>query len=179
MNPVSTTTPATLPATGTWSIDPVHSAARFRVTHLGVATFRAGFHNPTGSLENGVLSGSVEYANIDLGLIPAFKEHLMSEDWFDAASHPTLSFRSTDLHSDGDGTVRGSGELTIKAITKPVQFSGTVTGPLEVTRPDGVTQQRLGLDLTATLDRRDFNITGTGGADWIVTLEVSLALAAD
>ena len=39
----ATTLPAALPTTGTWSVDPIHSTARFAITHHAIATFRAGF----------------------------------------------------------------------------------------------------------------------------------------
>ena len=64
---MSVTTPASVPATGSWQIDATHSTVTFTVTHNVVATFRAGFHGISGSLEDGVLSGSVAVENLELG----------------------------------------------------------------------------------------------------------------
>ena len=165
---------ATIPTTGTWRIDSVHSTAHFSVTHNVVATFRAGFRDLAGSLQDGVLAGSVKIDSIELPGPAVFKEALMGEDWFDGAHHAELEFRSTDLHTHGD-SVHGAGELTIRGVTRPVQLGGRFNGPAEVTQGDR-TSERIGLDLTATVDRHEFGITGDGGADRDVTLEVALEL---
>ncbi len=173
-------TPATasIPATGTWNIDGIHSTIVFRVTHNVVATFRGSFHGISGTLQDGVLSGEVAVDGLDIGLLDVFKQHLLSEGWFDAAGHPTLSFRSTDLHSHADGHLHAAGELTIKGVTKPVSISGTVVGPQTVTAVDGSVADRLGVNLVSTFDRREFGLTSSGGAEWDVTLEVALELVA-
>lgn len=174
---MSVTTPASVPATGSWQIDATHSTVTFTVTHNVVATFRAGFHGISGSLEDGVLSGSVAVENLELGGPEIFREHLLGEGFLDAASHPTLSFRSQDIHAHGDGSVHASGELTIKGVTKPITVGGSVRGPLEVTLADGSTGERLGFTLTTTVDRRDYGLNIAAGTDWEVTIEVELELS--
>jgi polyisoprenoid-binding protein YceI len=175
---LSTTVPASIPSTGTWKIDSVHSSATFTVGHHVVATFRGHFHEVSGALENGVLSGSVQTDSIDLGTLPVFKEHLLGADWFDIANHTTVEFRSTDLHAHGDH-LHAAGELTIKGVTKPVEISGSVRGPVPVPNHDGSSSDRLGLDLITTINRREFGIVGDGGAADEVTIEVSLELVAE
>ncbi|HEX3801903.1 MAG TPA: YceI family protein [Solirubrobacteraceae bacterium] len=171
---MSATTPASIPATGSWKIDETHSTATFTLAHNVVATFRGGFHGITGGLEDGVLSGSLPVGNLDVPGPAVFKEHLLGEGFFDAASHPTLSFRSDDLHAHGDGSVHATGELTIKGVTKPITADGSVRGPLEVTLADGSIGERLGITLTTRVDRRDYGMTVFAGADWDVTIEVAL-----
>lgn len=175
---MSTTVPASIPSTGTWKIDSVHSSATFKVGHHLVATFRGHFHEVSGALENGVLSGSVATESIDLGTLPMFKEHLLGADWFDIENHKILSFSSTDLHAHGDH-LHAAGELTIKGVTRPVEISGSVRGPVPVPNHDGSSSDRLGLDLTTTINRREFGLTGEGGASDDVTVEVSLELVAE
>ncbi len=174
---MSTTVPGSVPSTGAWKIDSVHSSASFKVGHHAVATFRGHFHDVSGVLENGVLSGSVQTETIDLGTLPVFKEHLLGGDWFDIENHKTLSFSSADLHAHGD-QLHATGELTIKGVTKSVEISGSVRGPVPVPNHDGSSSERLGLDLTTTVNRREFGLTGEGGADDDVTIEVSLELVA-
>lgn len=174
---MSTTVPASIPSTGTWKIDGIHSSATFTVRHHGIATFRGHFHGLDGALENGALSGSVQTDSIDLGTLPMFKEHLLGADWFDVANHATLNFASSDLHAHGDH-VHGAGDLTIKGVTKPVELSGSVRGPIPVANQDGSSSDRLGLDLVTTINRRDFGVSGEGGAADDVTIEVSLELVA-
>jgi polyisoprenoid-binding protein YceI len=173
---LSTTVPTEVPTTGTYKIDGVHSTVSFAVAHDVVAKFRGHFHEVTGALVDGVLSGSVKTENLDVGTLPMFKEHLMAADWFDVASFPELSFESTDLHAH-DGHLHASGELTIKGVTKPVAITGTVTGPLEVSLADGSEGVRLGLDLSTTINRKEFGIVGDGKAGDEVTIDVALELS--
>ena len=107
---------AALPTTGTWSVDPIHSTARFAITHHAIATFRAGFDSISGTFdaERGVLSGTVPVENIDLQGVAKFKADLLAERFFDGQNHPNLSFVSAELNPDTDGTVRLEGDLTIK-----------------------------------------------------------------
>jgi polyisoprenoid-binding protein YceI len=173
---MSTSAPS-IPTSGTWNIDSIHSSVIFTLTHNVVATFRGSLHGVSGTLTDGVLAGEVAVENLDVGLLEVFKEHLLGEAWFDAANHPTLSFRSTDIHNHDDGGVHAAGELTIKGVTKPVHISGTVTGPASVDLADGSTGERLGLNLTTTVDRREFGMEAYAGADWDVTIEVTLQFA--
>jgi polyisoprenoid-binding protein YceI len=172
---LTATVPASIPSTGTWKIDSIHSSASFKVTRFRVATFRGHFHDLTGTLEEGTLTGSVQTETIDLGTFPVFKEHMLGADWFDVENHKELSFSSTDLHAHGD-QVHATGELTIKGVTRPVEISGTVRGPVAIPNRDGTSSDRLGLDLTTAVNRRDFGLTGEGAADDDVIIEVSLEL---
>ena len=79
--------------------------------------------------------------------------HLLSPDFFDAERFPELRFRAEDVGLDGDG-ITADGEITIKGVTKPVTVTGTVTPP--IADPWGM--QRLGITVTASVDRTDFGI---------------------
>jgi polyisoprenoid-binding protein YceI len=137
---------------GTWNFAPVHSSADFSIKYL-VAKFRAGFEQLDASLEDGVLTGTVQVASIEVK-DPNFKGHLMTPDFFDAENHPEISFRSTVLGVDGDA-LDLDGELTIKGVTKPVRASGTVQGPTE----DFMGNTRLGFQLETTINRTEFGVS--------------------
>ena len=137
---------------GTWNFSPVHSSAVFSVKYL-VAKFRTGFEELDAKLEDGVLTGSVKVASIDLK-DENFKGHLMSPDFFDAENHPEITFRSQVLDVQSD-TLTLEGELTLKGVTKPVKATGTVAGPTE----DFMGNTRLGFTLETTIDRTDFGVS--------------------
>src|SRR5262249_20709741 len=103
--------------------------------------------------ENGVrLEGTAQVASIttqDENL----SAHLQSPDFFDAERHPELRFVSTDITVDGD-RLSARGDLTVKGITRPVELSGELAG--RATDPWG--KERLGLELTTTVDRREFDL---------------------
>jgi hypothetical protein len=72
-------------------------------------------------------------------------DHIRSADFFDAASHPTLSFASTGIrHLDGQFFIDGN--LTIRGATKPVtlQLEPPEFGPARraARRPDSPPRPR-------------------------------------
>ena len=165
---------------GTYTLDPVHSTFGFAVTHNGVSKFRGQFEQVEAELADGVLSGRAHVESVKTPL-PALKEHLLGPDFFDAANTPTIDFRSIDIRIAGDGTAEVQGELTIRGVTKPVTASGTIAAGQGLQGNEVV-----GLDLQATVDRRDYGINwqaplprGGNAVAWDVMLEAHLELAKD
>jgi len=151
-----TQTVEVLPA-GTWAVDPVHSSIGFEIAYMG-GTFRGTFSGVEASLADGVLSGSARVDSVRVQ-DDDLTAHLQSPDFFDAERHPVLGFTSSHLSIEDDRVVV-DGTLTIKGIAKPVELTGTAAPP--VTDPYG--KERIGLELTTTVDRTDF------GIDWNVPL---------
>jgi polyisoprenoid-binding protein YceI len=54
--------------------------------------------------------------------------HLQTPDFFDAERFPEITFRAEGIEVNR-GEVRGHGELTIKGVTQPVEFTGSITAP--------------------------------------------------
>ena len=59
---------------------------------------------------------------------PALTGHLHSEDFFDAAKHPELTFKSTSVEQAEDGHLRVTGDLTIRGVTRPVELDAEIEG---------------------------------------------------
>jgi polyisoprenoid-binding protein YceI len=151
---VSTT--QTIAPAGTWGLDPVHSIVGFEVGYLA-GTFKGRFHDLTATLTVGedgraTLEGTAQVASVDVK-DEAQNAHLQSPDFFDAENYPELRFTAEDLSLDGE-QVTVNGEITIKGVTKPTSVTGTVAAPIE----DPWGNKRLGLTLTATVDRTDFGL---------------------
>jgi polyisoprenoid-binding protein YceI len=151
---VSTT--ATEISTGTWQLDPVHSSIGFEVAYLA-GTFRGEFHEFTGQLAvdggSARLDGAAKVASVDVK-DENLSAHLQSPDFFDAELHPELRFTADGVElSNPQLSTRG--EITIKGITHPVEVTGTVSFPM--TDPYG--NERVGLQLTATVDRTAFGVS--------------------
>ena len=53
--------------------------------------------------------------------------HLKSEDFFNVAKYPTAKFVMKQAEKQKDGKYKVSGDLTVKGITKPVDFMATMT----------------------------------------------------
>lgn len=125
----------TLPAVGTWVIDPTHTHIGAVARHLMVTKVRGEFTEFAGSITVGenVADSSAELtiqtASINTG-VEDRDNHLKSPDFLDVANHKELIFRSIALDLES-GTV--TGDLTIRDATKPItlsfEFHGVVTDP--------------------------------------------------
>ncbi|MEM9728953.1 MAG: YceI family protein [Myxococcota bacterium] len=90
--------------------------------------------------------------------------HLRSPDFFDAASHPTITFKSTSVRQKGSQLIV-KGNLTMRGKTKPV------TIPFKVAKG----KNGAGVDTTTykgklTIDRTDFGV-GTDSIAAKISLE--------
>jgi polyisoprenoid-binding protein YceI len=148
----STTTIA--PAGTTWAADPVHSDVAFEVEYAGVSTFRGSFRDFDATLEGSTLAGSARVASVDVK-DEQLSGHLQSPDFFDAERYPEIAFRADTLSVADDGAVKGSGELTIKGVTKPVELQGRIAAAPSV---DPFGRERIGLTLDTAIDRNQFGI---------------------
>jgi polyisoprenoid-binding protein YceI len=153
---MSATTITQIPA-GTYTVDPAHSNVGFAVRHMGIATVRGTFHTFQGTIDATgdapVLEGSVEVASIDTGEENR-DGHLQGPEFFDAERHPQITFHSTTTKAAEDGSIRLAGEITIKGVTKPIEMVGTVAENGQ----DPWGNERVGLELETSIDRRDFDL---------------------
>lgn len=94
-----------------WIIDHAHSEVSFKVKHLVISTVTGYFRKFVGSAEStsndfdgATVSFSVDIESIDTNQSDR-DGHLKSQDFFDAANHPKLTFagtvRITAATSDG------------------------------------------------------------------------------
>lgn len=142
--------------TGTWQVDPVHSTAGFEVAYMA-GTFKGEFREIAATLtvegERARLEGSAKVASVDVK-DENLNAHLQSPDFFDAERNPELRFTADDVDLTSD-EVTARGEITIKGVTRPVEVTGTATAPLA----DPYGNERIGLQLTAAVDRTDFGVS--------------------
>ena len=83
-----------------------------------------------------------------------------------------LRFASTSVERDGDEVVV-HGDLTLKGITRRVELRGNVTGPEQ----DPWGNERLGLRLSGTVDRTDFDLNWNAplsGGGFLLPSQVAL-----
>jgi polyisoprenoid-binding protein YceI len=180
---------ATPRTTTTWSIDPVHSVAEFKVKHMMISNVKGQFAKVSGTLtldESNLADSRVE-ASIEAASIetrdPQRDAHLKSADFFDIEKFPTLSFESTRISLVREGALAVEGNLTIRGVTHKVLFS--VEGPTPPAKdPWGNT--RVALSATTRINRKDFGLTWnaaleTGGIlvgdDVTITLDVQFVKA--
>jgi polyisoprenoid-binding protein YceI len=171
-------TTATLIPTGTYTIDPSHSRVGFAVKHLGIATVRGEFGTFEGGLvlgEDGATAyGTVQAVSVDTNE-PQRDEHLRSPDFFDAATHPELSFASTAIRPVDDDVFTIDGEITLHGVTNPI----TLTAEVQGFEQDPWGNDRVGLEITGSLKRGDYGMTfnqALGSGNVLVSDKVKLSL---
>jgi polyisoprenoid-binding protein YceI len=142
--------------TGTWELDPVHSSIGFEISYLS-GTFKGQFRDAQATLTvregKAELDGVANISSVDVK-DENLSAHLQSPDFFDAERHPELLFSADDIDLGGEA-VSARGRLTIKGATKPVEATGTLTPPMI----DAYDRERIGLVLSATIDRHDFGVS--------------------
>jgi polyisoprenoid-binding protein YceI len=145
-------------SSGTWTVDPAHSAVEFRVKHMVIQTVKGRFRDFDGAIVVGAeptISGSIRVASLDT-LHEERDAHLRSSDFFDAERHPEIRFEATGLQFEGDdGRFTLPGELTMKGVTRPITLDGELRG-IGLAR-DG--SERIALALRGQLDRSDYGLT--------------------
>lgn len=165
----------------TWTIDQSHSLVAFSAKHMMISTVRGRFEQFEGSVEldeadpaGASVEVHIETASVNTDWHQR-DEHLRSNDFFDAATYPLMTFHSTSVEPVGDGRARVHGDLTIKDVTRPVMMDveliATVNGLYG--------ERRAAFEANTTINREDFGLTWnmgleTGGV--LVSKEISIAL---
>ena len=165
----------------TWGIDPVHSEIHFKVKHMMVSTVTGSFNQFEGHIvsegddfENANISFSANTSSIDTKNKQR-DQHLKSDDFFNAAQFPKMTFQSKSFIKKSTGDFRLIGDLTIRDNTKEVEvkvlYNGSAVDPFGKTKA--------GFEITGKINRKDFGLswnalTEAGGV--MVSEEVRLVL---
>lgn len=165
----------------TYKIDASHSEIAFKVKHMMITNVNGQFTKFDATLESEAADFSDAKISFeaDVDSITTHNEqrdgHLKSDDFFNAAQFPKISFQSTSIVKKSDDTYELTGDLTIRDITKSVklavEYGGTVTDPWG--------QVKAGFELNGKISRQEFGLkwnamTETGGI--VVSDEVKLHL---
>jgi polyisoprenoid-binding protein YceI len=167
----------------TYTIEPSHSSAHFKVRHLMIANVRGEFSKISGTVTADSVTAEIDVNSINTR-DPDRDKHLKSADFLDAATYPTIKFQSTKIETDGPEAYKVTGDLTIRGVTREVLLY--VTGPTpEIKDPWGYT--RRGAEAATKISRKDFGMTfnavleGGGvmvGDEVEISLEVELVKTA-
>ena len=112
----------------TYTIDPRHTFPAFEVSHFGMSLQRGRFNKTSGKItvdkaaKTGSVDVTIDAASVDTGE-PKLGDHLRNQDFFNAAVHPTITFKGTKFTFDGDKVKSVEGELTMLGVTKPVTLT--------------------------------------------------------
>lgn len=156
----TTTNTATLPKAGTYAIDPMHTEVGFVARHLIGTKVRGRFTEVTGTFtvaenpEDSTLEAEVQAASIHTNQSMR-DDHLRTNDFLDVATYPTLTLKSTGVRKVSDAEWILTGDLTIRGVTKSVDFDLEFLG-------EGPSMQEgktvVGFSASGQIDRRDFGV---------------------
>ncbi len=156
----------------TYVLDKDHTEVRFSWNHLGLSRQSGRFLDVAGTVEFDAAEPEATYADISIKLaslstgVAALDEALVrTKDFFDVASFPAASFRSTEVKRTGGKTGLMVGDLTIGGISRPVTLDVTwnFTGehPMARINPVYAGVHASGFSARTQLRRSDWGITRT------------------
>jgi polyisoprenoid-binding protein YceI len=150
---------AAIPA-GTYNIDPAHSIIGFAVRHFEINWVEGRFKDFNGVINynaQDVTKSTVEFTakigSVDTG-VDQRNAHLRTADFFDVANYPEMKFVSTKIEKNGKDKYVLHGSLTMKGVTKQIEFPFAMTGAIK----DPFGNMRFGIEAHTVINRRDYGI---------------------
>ncbi len=162
-----------------WKIDTLHSQIGFKVKHMMITNVTGTFDQFDASIEvedddftTAQFSFNANVDSINTGVADR-DAHLKSEDFFNAASHPNLSFKSTGVKKISENDYEIHGDITLREVTKSIvlkaDFGGVVIDPYG--------QTKTGFSIEGKIKRSEFGLTWsaiTEAGSIVVSDEVKL-----
>lgn len=162
---------------GTWTSDAIHSSLDFTVRHNIVSVFRGQVNDFVATVnaegDRISLAGTAKVDSIQTK-DENLTGHLRSPDFFDLERHPEVTIASTAVRRSGDD-VTVDADLTMRGVTKPVTFTGTIAGPVD----GAFGGTKLGLELEGKVDRTDFGMNWNApmpGGGFILSKDVKILI---
>jgi len=165
-------------AAETYKLDPAHTSIVYRVKYSGVTFVYGRFNGPTGTFvydEASPAKNSIEMQvdanNIDTA-VEKRDNHLKSPDFFNAAEHPLVTFKSTSVKKINSDTYQVTGNLTLLGNSRKLTVNAKHTG----SGKDPWGNFRRGFETSFTIKRSDFGMNFMlGGVSDEVEITVSVS----
>ena len=164
----------------TWSLDKAHAKSGFTITHLMVSDvegwFKTFYAKVTASKDD--FSDAVAEMTADVNSINTDNDmrdkHLKSQDFFDAAKYPSITFKSKTFKKVTDNNYKVTGDLTMHGITKTVELDAIFRVGINPNNKKTIA----GFKITGMIKRSDFGI-GTSFTTATLSDEVSIVANAE
>jgi polyisoprenoid-binding protein YceI len=162
-------------SSGQYSLDAAHTRIGFSARHAMVTTVRGAFTDfeGTATLDATDPTRSSARVTIRAASLSTGQEqrdaHLRSPDFFDVETYPEITFVSTAVEQIDEDTLRLTGDLTIKDVTRPATVEFTFNGLAK----DPFGNVRAGFEGRGVLNRKDW------GLSWNAALETGGFLVSD
>lgn len=148
-------------AADSYRFDPHHTRPLFEVSHMGFSTQHGRFDRASGQVvldaaaHTGSIDFSVDASSIDMGT-DEWNKHMKSDEFFNVARFPVMTFKSDKLVFDGGRVVAAEGQFTLLGVTRPLRIAvaNFRCGQNPMTK-----QPTCGADVSARIKRSDFGMT--------------------
>jgi polyisoprenoid-binding protein YceI len=151
-----------------YKVDNAHSAALFRINHLGSSYTWGRFNKIEGdfTMADGAATPLFVDMRVKTDSVDTNDEtrdkHLRTPDFFNVKEHPEITFKSTASRKTADNKYSVMGDLTILGKTRPITIDVETFGPIDHPQAG----KRAGFETTFGIKRSDFGMNygvGPGG----------------
>ncbi|MEM7378661.1 MAG: YceI family protein [Pseudomonadota bacterium] len=146
---------------GMYALDSTHAYINFQYNHLGFSNPTLSFDDFTVDLKLNADDPTQSSVNVvvDVNSVVTgseiFHDHLTGGNWFDVANNPEITFASTSVAMQDDGSYKVMGDLTVKGTTKPLELTVNINGAKNHPMSG---KPVVGLDASGGLLRSDFGL---------------------
>lgn len=157
---VTTFASAAMPAQ--WQLDNSHTRVGFSVEHLGFSTTMGRFDKVDGTLNYDMKAPNKTQMSfvIDTNSIntawEARDEHLRTDDFFNVAKYPTMTFESTEVSFINPIQAKVTGDLTLLGKTMPLTLDVTLK---KIADSPMTKEPVIGFRATGNIDRAAYGMT--------------------
>lgn len=149
-----------------WMLDNSHTRVGFEVEHLGFSTTMGHFDKVDGTLNYNMKAPDATQMSfvIDTNSIntawAARDEHLRTEDFFDVAKYPTMTFKSTQVNFINPIQAKVTGDFTLLGKTMPLTLDVTLK---KIANNPMNKAPTIGFRATGNIDRAAYGMTMFAG----------------
>ena len=157
---ITTMASAALPSQ--WQLDDSHTRVGFSVNHLGFSTTMGHFNDVKGMVNYDIKAPSKTNMNFTIATDSidtnwdARDEHLKTDDFFNVAKYPTMTFKSTQVIFMNPQQAKVTGDFTMLGQTKPLTLDVTLN---KIANSPLTKEPVVGFRATGNIDRAAYGMT--------------------
>ncbi len=156
---VTTLASAALPSQ--WQLDNSHTRVGFSVNHMGFSTIMGSFSDVKGTVNYDVKAPSKTNMNFTVATDSidtnwaARDEHLKTDEFFNVAKYPTMTFKSTQVTFINPQQAKVMGNFTMLGQTKPMTLDVTLN---KIANSPLTKEPVVGFRATGNIDRTAYGM---------------------
>lgn len=171
---VTTMASAALPTQ--WELDDSHTRVGFSVSHMGFSTTMGHFNDVEGMVNYDIKAPDKTSMNFTIATDSidtnwdARDKHLKTDEFFNVAKYPTMTFKSTQVKFINPQQAKVTGDFTLLGQTKPLTLDVTLN---KIANSPLTKEPVVGFRATGTLDRAAYGMTAyTDGITTNVPIQI-------